>query len=115
MKIRILLVLFLLGVGINAFAQGIDPSQSTYSCRLFEPSPDGGRTTNLTVGIREVVKHKLLDGVHVVELQWYDWTLNVSIIHPQSDREIVGGASHLYIKLRSHIPPVSVYCTNNDL
>ena len=98
-----------------AMAHDIDPAESTYSCRLFEPDPTGGKVTELHIGKNDVVNHTLLDGNHRVSLQWYDWTLNISVFAAGTVPEVVGGASHLFIKLRSHDPDVSIYCSNDAL
>jgi hypothetical protein len=81
---------------------------SAYTCKIFEPS-----LGSLVVDVdskNSVVIHRLLDGKHYLSIEWYDWTLNLSVHVDGQVQELLGGASSDNLKLRSHEPPVSVHC-----
>jgi hypothetical protein len=101
------LALFMLST--TALAAGAE--NDTYTCRLFEPSPTGGKFTDIKVDRRNnLVEHPLRDGRHDVSVQWWHWILNISVRETGVIGELLGGASDTGLNLRSHNPNVSIRC-----
>jgi len=103
----LILSLLIMGFSMNTFASE-DPSQNVYNCLIFEPSMDmvEARVSNAD----PVYLHELQDGIHVLEVHWWEWTLNLGIMKKGVVREVLGAASHTNLKLRSHEPDISVWC-----
>lgn len=110
MKFKLLVFSAMVMISANLLALTIDPSVSTYTCTYFEST--GLRVVHIDVADQKAVT--LQDGQHELHFGWFDWTLNLNVIKVGQVQELLGAASHLHFKLRSHSPRVSIYC-NNDL
>ena len=111
---RLLMTVLFISVGFKStelLAVEVDPSESTYTCTFFDST--GQRVVHIDKADHKVVP--LDDGVHELHFAWFDWTLNLNIKKTGEVREIVGAASHLHFKLRSHVPRVSVNCNNDSV
>lgn len=108
---HLLFIFGLLAAGLVQ-AEGADQSKNAYQCQIWEP--------NLPVvearvdPSHQIHVHSLQDGLHEVEIHWWHWTLNVSVLKKGQVPEVLGAASHTNLKLRSHAPDVSVWCDKEE-
>lgn len=95
-----------------ALAERIDQSKNTYACQIWEPNRE---SVDVKVDPNnQIYLHTLQDGMHEVEIHWWHWTLNVSVMKKGQIPEVLGAASHTNLKLRSHGPDVSIWCDKVD-
>lgn len=111
MKYLVIVALGFLTVGA-AHAEGADHSKNTYQCQIWEPNREGVEAR--VDPTNQIHVHRLQDGIHEVEIRWWHWTLNVSLMKKGQVAEVLGAASHTNLKLRSHDPDVSVWCDKVD-
>jgi len=107
MKYLMIGLLGVWGAGI-AHAASEDHSKNIYHCQVWEPNREG---VDVRVDpVDQLYVHSLQDGIHEVEIKWWHWILNVSVRKTGEIPELLGGASHTNLKVRSHTPSVSVWC-----
>lgn len=101
-------VLLLLALSGPSLAQASGTSQNRYVCVIFEPNMQ-----MLEVRVspeNPYYEHLLVDRVHRLEVQWWDWTLNLSLAKKGQVLEVLGAASPGEVRLRSANPSMSVHC-----